>query len=136
MAADKKNKHKEEEQDEIVVIDKKHDVKRDMIIKTLIIIAIIDIVNIITTELFTRVDLTKNQSYTLSKVSEDVIYNLNDNLVIKAYVSENLPPPFNDLGRQIKDVLDDYRALSDGRMNYEYISVSLENDGDKEIVDE
>jgi len=136
MAADKKNKHKEEEQDEIVVIDKKNDVKRDMIIKTLIIIAIIVVVNIITTELFTRVDLTKNQSYTLSKVSEDVIYNLNDNLVIKAYVSENLPPPFNDLGRQIKDVLDDYRALSDGRMNYEYISVSLENEGDKEIVDE
>jgi gliding-associated putative ABC transporter substrate-binding component GldG len=137
MAEENKKKKAEEEQhDDFIANDKKKDVKRDMIIKTLIIIAIIVVVNIITTELFTRVDLTKNQSYTLSQVSEDVINNLNDNLVIKAYVSENLPPPFNDLGRQIKDVLDDYRALSDGKMNYEYISVSLENEGDKDIVSE
>lgn len=137
MAEDNnKSKQNEEERQDEIVVDKKSGVKRDMIIKTLIIIGIIVVVNIITTELFTRVDLTKNQSYTLTQVSEDVIHNLNDNLIIKAYVSENLPPPFNDLGRQIRDVLDDYRALSNGKMNYEYISVSLENEGDKDIVTE
>ncbi len=135
---EKKNKEEniEEQDEESTAKDIKNQVKRDAIIKTLIIIGIIVVVNIIATQLFTRVDLTKNKSYTLSQVSKDIIAGLNDNILIKAYVSENLPPPVNNLGNQIKDVLDDYRNISDGRLNYEYINVSYESEGDQSIVTE
>ncbi|MCB0725109.1 MAG: GldG family protein [Ignavibacteriae bacterium] len=139
--AEEKNTNEEnttnEEQDAVESAPvKKNDVRRDAIIKTVIIIAIIVVVNIITNQLFTRVDLTKNKSYTLSQVSDDIIKNLNDNIVIKAYVSENLPPPVNNLGRQVKDVLEDYRSLSDGKLNYEYINISLENESDQPVIEE
>jgi gliding-associated putative ABC transporter substrate-binding component GldG len=136
MAEENKKKINDEQDDEIVANSKKNDVKRDAIIKTVIIIAIIVVINIITNQIFTRVDLTKNKSYTLSQVSDDVIANLNDNIVIKAYVSENLPPPVNNLGRQVKDVLDDYRSLSDGKLNYEFINLSLESESDQSIIEE
>ncbi len=39
---------------------------------------------------FYRVDLTKNKSYTLSPISKDIVGNLQDKIVIKAFFSDNL----------------------------------------------
>ena len=92
--------------------------KKDALIKIGIIIGIIIVINIISKRVFTRVDLTKNKSYTLSPISKDVVSNLDDKLLVKAYFSNNLPPPYNNLRRQVQDLLDDYRSYSGGNMNY------------------
>lgn len=42
-------------------------------------------------ESVTRVDLTKNKSYTLSTVSKETVGSLDDKVLVKAYFSENLP---------------------------------------------
>ena len=76
--------------------------KKDIIIKTAIIIGIIVVINIIAKRVFTRIDLTKNKSYTLSPVSKDIVSNLDDKLLVKAYFSDNLPPPYNNLRRQVQ----------------------------------
>ena len=82
--------------------------KKDILIKTLIIIGIIIAVNVISKRVFTRVDLTKNQSYTLSAVSKEIVGGLDDKVLVKAYFSEKLPAPYNNLRRQVQDILDDY----------------------------
>jgi len=82
--------------------------KKDILIKTLIIIGIIIAVNVISKRVFTRVDLTKNQSYTLSAVSKEIVSGLDDKVLVKAYFSETLPAPYNNLRRQVQDILDDY----------------------------
>ena len=76
--------------------------KKDAIIKLAIIIGIIIVINIIAKRVFTRVDLTKNRSYTLSPISKDIVSNLEDKLLVKAYFSNNLPPPYNNLKRQVQ----------------------------------
>lgn len=99
---------------------KRKDLKKQTIIKTALIIGIIVLLNVLGMRFFTRVDLTKNQTYTLSQVSKDLVGNLQDNLVIKAYFSDNLPAPYNNLRRQVRDILDDYRTYSNGYLNYEF----------------
>ena len=68
----------------------KKDIKKDILIKVAIIIGIIIVINVISKRIFTRVDLTKNKSYTLSTISKDIVKNLGDKLVVKAYFRENL----------------------------------------------
>jgi gliding-associated putative ABC transporter substrate-binding component GldG len=98
----------------------KKDIKKDILIKVAIIIGIVIVINVISKRIFTRVDLTKNRTYTLSPISKEIVKNLGDKLVVKAYFSDNLPAPYNNLRRNIQDILNDYRSYSGGNLNYEF----------------
>ena len=52
---------------------------------------------------------------------------LNDRLTVKAYITDDLPAPHNGDARYLKDLLDDYRAYSDGYLHYEFIDPAKEN---------
>lgn len=106
----------------------KKDIKKDILIKVAIIIGIVIVINVISKRIFTRVDLTKNRTYTLSTISKGVVKNLQDNLVIKAYFSDNLPAPYNNLRRNVQDILNDYRSYSSGNLNYEFLNPSGEGE--------
>lgn len=106
----------------------KKDIKKDILIKLVIIIGIVIVINVISKRVFTRLDLTKNKSYTLSNISKDVVKNLSDNLVVKAYFSDNLPAPYNNLRRNIQDILNDYRSYSNGNLNYEFLNPTGEGE--------
>ena len=108
----------------------KKDLKKDTLIKLAIIIGIIIVVNVISKRVFTRIDLTKNNSYTLSAISKDIVKGLNDKLIVKAYFSDNLPAPYNNLRRQVQDILNDYRSYSDGNLNYEFLNPGGSSDGE------
>jgi len=98
----------------------KKNTKKDTLIKIAIIVGIIVAVNVIGKRVFTRVDLSKNKTYTLSPVSKEIVNNLDDKLVVKAYFSDGLPAPYNSLKRDAQDLLDDYRSYSKGNLNYEF----------------
>jgi gliding-associated putative ABC transporter substrate-binding component GldG len=106
----------------------KKDIKKDILIKVAIIIGIVVVINVISKRIFTRVDLTKNKTYTLSTISKDIVKNLGDKLVIKAYFSDNLPAPYNNLRRNIQDILNDYRSYSGGNLNYEFLNPTGESE--------
>lgn len=110
--------------------------KKDILIKLAIIVGIIIVINIIAKRVFTRVDLTKNKSFTLSPVSKDIVSNLEDKLVVKAYFSNNLPPPYNNLRRQVQDILDDYRSYSKGNLNYEFLNPTSSGEGEGNELDQ
>jgi len=109
--------------------------KKDTLIKLAIIIGIIVVINVIAKRVFTRVDLTKNKSYTLSPVSKDIVANLDDKILVKAYFSNNMPPPYNNLRRQVQDILDDYRSYSKGNLNYEFLNPTSEGEGEGNELD-
>jgi gliding-associated putative ABC transporter substrate-binding component GldG len=106
----------------------KKDLKRETLIRVAIIIGIIIVVNVISTKFFSRLDLTRNKSFTLSTISKDMVKNLNDKLVVKAYISDNLPSPYNNLRREIMDLLNDYRTYSNGNLTYEFFNPTGEGD--------
>lgn len=106
----------------------KKDLRKDTLIKLAVIIGIIVVVNVISNRVFTRIDLTKNQTYTLSPISKEIVGNLDDKLVVKAFFSDNLPSPYNNLRRQIQDMLNDYKSYSSGNFNYELYNPTGDED--------
>jgi gliding-associated putative ABC transporter substrate-binding component GldG len=127
----------EEQQDERLEKHKKQTESRrqQAIVRTALVIGILILVNIISINLFFRIDLTGNKIYTLSDASKNLVKNLDDKLVVKAYFTDNLPSPYNNTRRYLKEILDDYRNYSNGNFQYEIISPSdetqLEQDAQK-----
>jgi ABC-type uncharacterized transport system involved in gliding motility auxiliary subunit len=96
------------------------------------IIGAIVLVNLIGTRVFGRLDLTENGIYTLSRASKDLVRNLPDPLTIKAYISKDLPPELVSVSRYTRDLMDEYRSASKGKIRFEAFDPSA----DKKIEDE
>lgn len=69
-----------------------------------------------------RVDLTRNKLFSLAEGSKRVAASLSDRLEITAYFTENLPPPFNATERQVRDILSEYSAASNGNIVVRFIN--------------
>jgi gliding-associated putative ABC transporter substrate-binding component GldG len=86
-----------------------------------VLLGILLVVNLISIQLFSRLDLSDGKVYTLSKASRELVRKLDDNLTIKAYFSRDLPPPYNANSRYLRDQLDEYKAYSRGKFTYEFV---------------
>jgi len=89
-------------------------------------------INLISTRLFGRLDLTENQVYTLSPASKEIVRSLPDYLTVKAYISKDLPPELANVSRYLRDMLDDYRTYSKGKLRFE----SFDPASDKKTEDD
>jgi ABC-type uncharacterized transport system involved in gliding motility auxiliary subunit len=69
-----------------------------------------------------RIDLTQNQLFSLATGSERLASNLDDRLEVTAYFTENLPPPFNATERQVRDLLSEYSAASNGQIVVRFVN--------------
>ncbi len=106
--------------------------KRSFYTSIILIIGILLLVNVISTDFFFRLDLTENQRYTLSQATEDIMDELVEPVTVKAYFSENLPPNIAQTRQDFKDLLVEYSSLSDGNLVYEFINPN----GDEQIEQE
>lgn len=68
-----------------------------------------------------RLDLTREKIYTLSPATREVLNRLDAKLVIKVYLSKELPPEISALSRDIKDILAEYRRASRGKIEVIYL---------------
>lgn len=96
--------------------------------RILLVLAIIVVVNIIAMRFFKRFDLTHDRMYTLSDVSKNLVRDLDDKFIVKAYFTSDLPAPYNNNKRYLQDQLDEYRAYGGGNFQYEFIDPSKKDD--------
>ncbi|MCI5065306.1 Gldg family protein [bacterium] len=68
-----------------------------------------------------RVDLTKNQMYSISGASKNYLEQLREPLLIRGYFSEKTHPLLAPLVPQIRDLLREYEVVSDGRVRAEFV---------------
>ncbi len=68
-----------------------------------------------------RVDLTAQGQYSLSGVTEDLLSNLQEPLLIRGYISERSHPLLNPLRPQIADLLREYEIAGQGNVTAEVI---------------
>lgn len=69
-----------------------------------------------------RIDLTRNGMFSLAEGSKRLAASLSDRVEITAYFTENLPPPFNATERQVRDLLSEYAAASDGQIIVRFVN--------------
>jgi ABC-2 type transport system permease protein len=68
-----------------------------------------------------RLDLTQQKEYTLSQTSKDLLSNLPEPLLIRAYISDKTHPLLKPLEPQIRDMLREYELASRGMVTAEVV---------------
>ena len=96
--------------------------KRKVQTTLFLIIAILVLVNVLSTRYFFRIDLTADQRYSLSEATTDILENLDEPVTVTSYFSENLPPDVEKVRQDFKDLLIEYANRSDGNVVYEFIN--------------
>ncbi len=82
------------------------------------------LLNVLSAFYYTRWDLTERRLHSLSGGTKRLLGDLDDVLTVRAYFSADLPPPFNAHERAVRDLLDEYRAASRGKMRVEIVHPS------------
>jgi ABC-type uncharacterized transport system involved in gliding motility auxiliary subunit len=90
------------------------------------------VVNLLSTRVFGRIDLTENKIYTLSQPSKDLVKRLPDYLTVKAFMSADLPPELKTVSRYTRDLIDEYKNSSNGKFRWE----AIDPGNDKKLEDE
>ena len=111
--------------------NKRKNLKKNQIVAFLITIAIVVLVNVIGSYVFTRFDLTSEKRYTLSPTTKETLNNLNDYVYFRVYLEGDFPAGFKKLRRETKEMLDEFRAYSK-YIDYEFINPA-ESGNDAEI---
>ena len=83
--------------------------------------AILVFVNLISSYVFTRLDLSAGGIYSLSKSSKKIARNLPDRVIIKAFFSKNLSGQYAINRAYLQDLLAEYKTYSRGKIRYEFI---------------
>lgn len=81
---------------------------------TSIVIGLIAVIaiNILSNFIYTRIDLTQDQRYTLSEASKQTLDNIDDLLTIDVYLAGDLPAQFKRLQIETKQLLSEYESLN------------------------
>ncbi|MFQ5600799.1 MAG: GldG family protein, partial [Candidatus Krumholzibacteriia bacterium] len=87
----------------------------------LLIVSIVVVANIVSMNLFGRIDLTEGRIYSLNEASKRIVGGLADEFLVKAYFSKDLPSPYNANAKYVQDKLDEYKAYGKGRFRYEFV---------------
>ena len=92
-------------------------------------LVVVVLINIVGATLFFRWDLTKNKVYSLSDVSKTVVSTLTEPLTIKVFFTKDLPAPYNNTERYLKDLLEEYAIYGNRFFNYQFFNVSPQSEG-------
>ena len=82
-----------------------------------------------------RLDLTQNGLFSLADGSERLASSLDDRLEVTAYFTENLPAPFNATERQVRDLLAEYAAASNGKLVVRFVNPNDEEKQQAALAD-
>lgn len=104
-----------------ILNSKKNQYKYNSIISTLIVAGILIVIGLISARLFARFDLTEGKEFSISKATVETLKNLDDIIQIKAFISEQLPAEFLGVRQTAKDMLDEYKNYSGGKLKVEFI---------------
>jgi ABC-2 type transport system permease protein len=93
-------------------------------INTLIVLAILIVLNVIGSYLFTRFDLTDEKRYSISKPTKDFLENLDDVVTVRVYLTGNLPSGMTELEKSIESTLNEFKAYAGINLEYEFVDLN------------
>ena len=100
--------------------------------RLLLVIGILILLNIVSNRFSFRLDLTKDQRFTLSDGTKEILESLEEPVTVKAYISDDINAEFDNHKREIVNILEEYRELSNGNIEIDVISPN----GDEELEQE
>lgn len=105
--------------------------KRQNIIRLLLLLVILVMVNVISSFVFTRFDLTSEKRFTFSPATKELVGSLDDIVYVQVYLDGEFPPSFKRLQNATREMLDELRAYSNGNIEYEFVNPSSHPDAEE-----
>ncbi|MCU0371324.1 MAG: GldG family protein [Bacteroidales bacterium] len=104
--------------------------------QVLLMIGIVIVVNIISEQLYFRLDLTADNSYTLSKATKNILRSLEEPVTVTAYFTEDVPPQLLQARTDFKDMLIEYANIAKGNLVYEFIDPNKDQEMEQKAMQE
>lgn len=115
--------------------NKRKKIKVNETIRFVSILAILLMVNVLSSFVNFRLDLTEEKRYTLASPTKELLKKLDDVVYIKVYLKGEFPAAFQKLSRSVKETLDEFKAIAGKKIEYEFINPSdFEDKKDREAV--
>jgi len=103
--------------------NKTNKIRNYYLVQLLFVIFIIIIINIISSYVFTRIDLTNEKRYTLSESTQQLLKDIDDIVFFRVFLDGEFPAGFKRLKRETKELLDEFRAYNKN-IEYSFINPS------------
>ena len=96
--------------------------KKSALISLAATIVILVAVNILSSFLFFRIDLTKDKRHSLSKSTIEMLKGLDDKVYVKVYLKgENQPADYQLFAEKVREMLQEFRSYSNN-LYFEFIN--------------
>ena len=100
---------------------KKRNFKIQSLTELGLVLGLLILLNLILTNYFFRIDLTSENRYSLSESSKKLSAKVDEVLFVKVYLEGDFPAGFKRLRQSTKEMLDEFSAYTNGKMQYEFI---------------
>ncbi len=121
-----------------IIMQKGALIKRKQLKNLLLFIVGVIVINLLSSQLSYRIDLTKDQRYTLAQPTKKLLKSLDGYVHIKVYLKgQNLPASFRHFSSATKDLLEDFNRISNGHLRFEFINplAGLTNSEKSKVAD-
>ncbi len=99
-------------------------VRRESWLTLLAVIAVTGLLFLVTVLSHLRFDWTEGQVYTLSQSTVSVLEQLEEPILVRAYITSGLPQPYGRLKRFLEDMLQSYHQAGAGNVGFEVVDPS------------
>lgn len=103
-------------------------------ISVIIFAGILLVLNLISDQLYLRLDFTEDKQYTLSTATKDILNDLTDPVTVTAYFSKDLPSDIERTRKDFRDMLIEYNKRSDGMLVYEFVDPGKDPESEQEAM--
>ncbi|MEO6167546.1 MAG: gliding motility-associated ABC transporter substrate-binding protein GldG [Chitinophagales bacterium] len=101
-------------------MNSKRTYKRQALTQISIVIGIVLLLNILSTIVFTRIDLTADKRFTLTDSTRQLLRKLDDVVFVKVYLEGDFPAGFKRLGKGTEELLNEFKVLGGDKIQYEF----------------
>ncbi|PLX23419.1 MAG: gliding motility-associated ABC transporter substrate-binding protein GldG [Marinilabiliales bacterium] len=102
--------------------------KTQNIIQLISALAIILIINYISSNASFRLDLTADKRYTLSDATQEILDSLDDMVYIEIYLDGEIPIGFQRMQKSVHELMDEFRIVAGSNIQFQFINPSESND--------
>ncbi|MBK6641442.1 MAG: gliding motility-associated ABC transporter substrate-binding protein GldG [Bacteroidetes bacterium] len=102
----------------------KRSLKSQNIFRLVLLLILLVVINVLSSFVFTRFDLTSEKRFTLSESTRELVSDLKDVVYVRVYLDGDFPPSFKRLQNATREMLDELRAYSNGNLEYQFINPS------------
>jgi gliding-associated putative ABC transporter substrate-binding component GldG len=106
--------------------------KRSNTVNLLLLVGAIILLNVVSSYIYQRFDLTKDKRYTLSEAAKETVALAESPIVIDVFLKGNFPPEFRKLEMETRQLLEEFSAHN-SNIRYEFIN-PLEAEEDREAI--